>query len=506
MLKTMNKFFRFCCVFFFLITIQSLYAGPDVNTVSNDSIVSDEELDNWLDKYATELRDSVMLPSIDLKDRKNSNLLKTVNTPVNTPVPAKDEKKAVGATKGAMKGATKGVAKGAMNGTKYATFLSYEDSVELAESAKKRALCNPIFLDWVFGLPASTSLAFDNSDSVVVALRSECHRYVRVNNPDLYSYHRTQLPAFNDLSLGKLHDVKKDNLKLKVDGVTFKDDKIKIEDFKIQRWMRGARFQAHLSQTYITPNWYKGGESNMAANFYVKGFYNYSNKKNIQWDNLVEWKLGLNSAGSDSLRWLRVNDDLLRINTKLGVKAFKSFFYTAEYDLQTQLFNTYKPNTYIRTTGPFSPLKMNFSLGLDYKYKNMLSVFLSPISYKMVYVADTVARHGIDVSDNLAYQAGIKNGKRSLNQLGGLLRVSWAHNFNDAIGMEVKYYFFANYIGETKGVELDCEIIGNFRINRYLSAKVSLNPRYDTTIILSDGTRPKFQFKEFISLGFNYII
>ena len=54
--------------------------------------------------------------------------------------------------------------------------------------------------------------------------------------------------------------------------------------------------------------------------------------------------------------------------------------------------------------------------------------------------------------------------------------------------------------------EIDCEIIGNFRINRYLSAKVSLNPRYDTTIILSDGTKPKFQFKEFISLGFNYIL
>ena len=149
---------------------------------------------------------------------------------------------------------------------------------------------------------------------------------------------------------------------------------------------------------------------------------------------------------------------------------------------------------------------MNLSIGMDYKFKNKLSIFVSPISYKLVYIADTVSRHGIDPTENLAYQAGIKEGKRSMNQLGGLLRINWAHNFNDAIGMEVKYYFFANYIGETKGIEMDCEIIGNFRINRYLSAKITLNPRYDTTITLSDGSKPKFQFKEFISLGFNYII
>ena len=41
----------------------------------------------------------------------------------------------------------------------------------------------------------------------------------------------------------------------------------------------------------------------------------------------------------DSLRWLRVNEDLLRLNSKLGYKAFKNFYYTAEWDFQTSLFN-----------------------------------------------------------------------------------------------------------------------------------------------------------------------
>lgn len=544
------SFIILCASLLFVFTpLSTVVADNDVNTIPNDSIVTDDEIDNWLEKYATELRDSVMLPSINQKERKETVLPKIEKgndavqkpgTAINTPkfsvdanmqniktdksaqIPIaneavkSDNKKLVSAKpvspsvkNGAKKNVKNSAKKSVENNNeiiKYASFLSHEDSLEIAENAKIMALRNPIFLDWVFGLPVSTSVAFDDSDSVIVDIRRHSHQYIRANFPELYSYHRNQLPAFSEINIGSLKNTKKDNMKLQVKGLNFNEDNIKIEKFKLQKWMRGAKFQAHLSQTYITPNWYKGGESNLAANFYVMGYYNYNDKKNIQWDNKIEWKLGVNSAGSDSLRWLRVNDDLLRINTKLGVKAFKSFYYTAEYDLQTQLFNTYKPNSYVRTTGPFSPLKMNLSLGMDYKYKNKLSIFLSPISYKLVYIADTVARHGIDRTENLAYQNGITDGKSSLNQLGGLLRINWAHNFNDAIGMEVKFYFFANYIGETKGVEIDSEIIGNFRINRYLSAKVSLNPRYDTTIILSDGTKPKFQFKEFISLGFNYIL
>ena len=70
--------------------------------------------------------------------------------------------------------------------------------------------------------------------------------------------------------------------------------------------------------------------------------------------------------------------------------------------------------------------------------------------------------------------------------------------------MEVHFSFFGNYVGKIKGVEVGCEVIGNFKINRFLSAKVSLYPRYDSTTIPSDGGKPKLQFYELISLGFNY--
>ena len=44
----------------------------------------------------------------------------------------------------------------------------------------------------------------------------------------------------------------------------------------------------------------------------------------------------------------------------------------------------------------------------------------------------------------------------------------------------------------------------NFIINRYLSAKVMVHPRYDSTIELAEGQKNKLQFKELISVGFSH--
>ena len=242
----------------------------------------------------------------------------------------------------------------------------------------------------------------------------------------------------------------------------------------------------------------------MAMTMYAMGYFNYDNRKGLQWDNKAEWKLGLYGMASDSLRWLRVNEDLLRLNSKLGYKAFKNFYYTAEWDFQTSLFNTYKSNTYVRASGPFSPIRMSLSAGMDYKWKSMVSVFVSPLSYKLIYVADMSYREGVLPEENIAHQVGITDGTRRSNQLGALIRTDFDYDFNESIGMEVHFSFFGNYAGKIKGVEVGCEVIGNFKINRFLSAKVSLYPRYDSTTVPADGGKPKLQFYELISLGFNY--
>jgi hypothetical protein len=95
---------------------------------------------------------------------------------------------------------------------------------------------------------------------------------------------------------------------------------------------------------------------------------------------------------------------------------------------------------------------------------------------------------------------GIEEGKNMLNELGSSLRVDWRWRPVREIIVDMNFYFFTNY----KRVETELELDVDFIINRYLSAKLMLHPRYDSTVELADGQRNKLQFKELISIGFSH--
>ena len=64
--------------------------------------------------------------------------------------------------------------------------------------------------------------------------------------------------------------------------------------------------------------------------------------------------------------------------------------------------------------------------------------------------------------------------------------------------MDTKFYLYTNY----HDVELDLEVNCDFIINRWLSARLTLHPRYDTSVILEGDTKAKIQFRELLSIGF----
>ena len=128
----------------------------------------------------------------------------------------------------------------------------------------------------------------------------------------------------------------------------------------------------------------------------------------------------------------------------------------------------------------------------------MLSVLIAPFSYKLTAVADTSKADGVRRS--IADKLGIEKGKKASNEFGSLVKVEFNYAFTREIELESTLSLYTNY----KGIEFDWEVIGNFMINRFLSARVSLRPRYDSTIKLPNNEKPKLQFKELISLGFHY--
>ena len=95
---------------------------------------------------------------------------------------------------------------------------------------------------------------------------------------------------------------------------------------------------------------------------------------------------------------------------------------------------------------------------------------------------------------------GIEAGSNIMNEFGSSVRVDWKWRPLREIEVEANFYFFTNY----KRIETELELDIDFIINRYLSAKLMVHPRYDSTIELAEGQKSKIQFKELISVGFSH--
>ena len=117
---------------------------------------------------------------------------------------------------------------------------------------------------------------------------------------------------------------------------------------------------------------------------------------------------------------------------------------------------------------------------------------MSPATYKLVYA-------NIDNPERVDVTAfGIESGNKILNEIGSSLRIEWKWRPLREIELETKFYFFTNY----KQIETEVEIDVDFIINRFLSAKLMVHPRYDGTIENVTDEKEKLQFKELISVGF----
>lgn len=386
--------------------------------------------------------------------------------------------------------------------------ISESDSLSIRKRALIDSDYNPLFIDWVYDSDSALiNYGANQIDSLVQRSRENAMHYVFFTSPELFTFHSSELPSFDAINVGNRMSRKRD-LMVDVNGVQFPgDNKLHVVVPKESFWSKNAQFQLQTSENYISNNWYNGGESNLALLTTVTGSLDYNDNKNVQWENNAEYKLGINSSGSDSLRLFRINSDLMKLSSKFGYKAYKNLYYTAEAQVSLPLFNMFVANTYVRSTAFLSPVRSYLSLGLDYKNKQKksdLSVFLSPFSYKNIFVADTTVYSGVDISNSIARKVGLDYGKNSLTQLGTMLKVTWKYEISDEINLSNKLQWYTNYAGKTRGTEFDWEIEGNFLINRFLSTKVILHPRYDSTV--DAEVKPKLQFNQLISFGFNYRI
>lgn len=328
----------------------------------------------------------------------------------------------------------------------------------------------------------------DEPSHSICALRASARRYITQHHADYY-VSMSEEDRLKKMEMGHVEvqraivrDIVEDNL----------DRERAVKEQKTN-WRRQLNLSLQITQNYATNNWYQGQANAFAMLAGAKGYINFKNEK-ISWENNGEWRAGLSTVSGDSLRMINITDDLFRLNSKFGFQVHKHWYISAIGEFKTNFWNNYRKNTYELSTAFLTPIRFTLGVGVDYKPLKGLSINVSPATYKMVYamVADETK---VDVTD-----FGIETGKKILNELGSSVRVDWKWKPLREIEIEANFYFFTNY----KRIETDLEIDVDFIINRYLSAKVLLHPRYDSTVELNSDIKTKMQFKELISVGFSH--
>jgi hypothetical protein len=327
-------------------------------------------------------------------------------------------------------------------------------------------------------------------------LRRRTINYISVSRPELIGSYN--ISHYNDFSKD-IEKAREKELTLNVDQYLLNpiigsttDDLLKPKGKG--PWSSNGKLSVQFSQYYVTKNWYKGGDPNASLLSIFEYYKNYNNNK-LTWDNNLDVKIGFFNSGNDTLRAFRVNNDVFRINSRLGYQSFiDKWYYSINGELNTSMFTSYAgTNSNEVVTAFLSPTRIFMSLGMDYRFNANTSILIAPAAYKLIFLTS-------DMIDPLT--VGIEKGKSS-NSVGYLVQAKINWKFTKEISVASDFHLFSTY--DFKNVEFNWETTANFIINRYLSTRLSLNMRFDNTPKKTTRSeKNKLQIQEQLSFGFHF--
>jgi len=291
-----------------------------------------------------------------------------------------------------------------------------------------------------------------------------------------------------------------------VDNDLYADKMNRPERFQPKRryWIYNGNHTIQLSQNYISQNWYKGGVRNLNLLNRHDVSFNYKKDK-FQINNIAEWRVNIYTNPNDTFRIYRIAEDLVRTYSDFGIQAFQNWFYSANIEIKTQLFNNFVENSKKMIMSALSPVYINIGiLGMRYQIAKLypkvkgkklnLNADISPLSIKYIAV--------VNKNENIDPTAfGIDAGKWSLTSFGSTVNARLVFYFNRYVNVSSRFSYFTNY----KNVTVESENALIMPINRYFSTNFYLYLRYDDNKNLAkDPTFGYFQINELLSFGFNY--
>lgn len=328
--------------------------------------------------------------------------------------------------------------------------------------------------------------------------------------PDLVPYTSTFLPAdrleykpiVGPSYSGELEITDMPNVPTRSEGVI---DKVTVGR---RYWIPKFEGHAQFAQNTVSPNWHKGG--NNSANLSSRIFYQLDYKKDkVQWINEIEYKLGLFTVPVDSKDEertqkvdMRIGEDVFRFRSNFGLQAWKRWFYTIDVNLRSQLLKN-RDQSGTTTTMAFAPLILDAGVGMKYDlerkaignnpFNNLtFSLNVAPASAQFISIWSDEVSHG---------RYGLEDGQEHLIRLGSSVRANLNWQFSEALFWRSRLYYNTSY----HHIETELENTMEYAFNKYFSIMLSLNLRFDDSVII-DGPKDfksLLQYNELLSFGFS---
>ncbi|GAA5222409.1 DUF3078 domain-containing protein [Membranihabitans marinus] len=266
-------------------------------------------------------------------------------------------------------------------------------------------------------------------------------------------------------------------------------------------WLIGGGIGLDIGQlAFVNPK-LGSGENRFGLGGALTYFANLTDKR-LTWSNNISFNMamqklgtGLIRANSDEKIPFQKSIDELRLNSKLGfsVSEKSKFNYAIDFGFLSQLTPThissvdggnYVKNIDILETRLsaklFSPATITLGVGIDYKPNKSWSIYLSPITYKGVIVADdeiaALGIHGNPWTSATDFQ-------NADNQMGGLLKVGYSGSLiPKRISYSSTLALFSNYLNNPQNIDVDWVNELSFNIYKGLQLSVLANVFYDDDV------------------------
>ncbi|MDE1205184.1 DUF3078 domain-containing protein [Tenacibaculum larymnensis] len=248
-------------------------------------------------------------------------------------------------------------------------------------------------------------------------------------------------------------------------------------------WKRSGNISFLFNQSAFN-NWLAGGTNNISGTIGLNYDFNYT-KGDWTWDNKLIASYGLTKLKGEEVQ---KTDDRLELNSLLGKKAGGYWYYSAFFNFKTQMSSTYVSGE--QTSHFFSPAYFQFGPGMLWKKHDNLKVNIAPATSKLIYVhkhlTDFGPAFGVEQNENTRYE------------LGAAVNAYYKLDVMKNVSVENILNLYSNYLEDFQNVDIDYTVNVVMKVNKYLSANLSMQAIYD------DNAFRGFQTREVFGLGVNY--